>query len=274
MKIPRRTPGDAALVYEAQEVDGHSILARDAAGGVRIVEALGDVAMADHIAVVVPGNGHYLSNYFSQPASVGPRAHGQLVLRAMQTMAPESRVAVVVWVGYNTPPGLVAAALNTPARNGAEDLARLTHYLPSSAHLTLVGHSYGTVVSGLALASARVDDCVALGSPGMGVGTREELGTGTRLWAAQAETDWIRFFPRARIGALGLGRPALHPSLLATRFATGDIVGHCAYYEDRSESLRNIARIALGRYDEVTRPGDALAPFVPASRSTRRPELV
>lgn len=268
---PRTAPTAGRLVYEARDVDGHSLLARDAAGGVRIVEALGDVAMADHVAVVVPGNGHHLGNYFTQSDSVGPRAHGQLLLGAMRALAPESRVAVVVWVGYSTPSGLSAAAFNTPARDGAEDLARLTHFLPRSAHLTLVGHSYGTVVSGLALARARVDDCVALGSPGMGVWTREELGTGTRLWAAQGDSDWIRWFPRARVGALGLGRPALHPNLLATRFATGDIAGHCEYYTEQSESLRNVARIALGRYDDVTRPGEMRSAVIAPPRGARRP---
>lgn len=233
------------------------------------MEALGDVATADHIAVLVPGNGHHQSNYFTARAPLGVRAQGERVLRTMRAMAGDSRVAVVVWVGYHTPPGLAAAGSNGPAHDGAEDLARLTHFLPRAAHLTLIGHSYGTAVCGLALATARVDDCVALGSPGMGVWRRSELGTGTRLWAAQAETDWIRLFPRLRVGRVGLGRAPLHPELAATRFATGDVTGHCSYYTEGSESLRNTARIALGRYADVTLAGeprteaDVTAPVTP-----------
>ena len=132
---------------------------------------------------------------------------------------------------------------------------RLTHYLPRAAHITLIGHSYGSTVTGLALASARAEDCVALGSPGMGVVHRTELGTGTRLWAGYGETDRIRLIPQVRLGALGLGRNPLHPELGATTFGTGDIPGHCGYYTEGSESLLNIARIALGRYDEVTPAG-------------------
>lgn len=248
------------LHYRLREVDGRRLLASDPPGGARVVEALGDVATADHVAVIVPGNGHDLGNYLTERGPVAPRARGQLLIRTMQAMAPHRRVAVVVWVGYHAPPGLAAAASNGPARAGARDLARLTDYLPRSAHLTLIGHSYGSTVCGLALASARAEDCVALGSPGMGVWRGAELGTGTHLWAAQAESDWIRWFPRARLGRLGLGRSPLHPDLGATRFGTGDVTGHCGYYAEGSESLCNIARIAVGHYDEVTPVGAAALP--------------
>lgn len=247
---PRTSPHRQSLQYRLREVDGHCLLAADPPGGARIVEALGDVVAADHIAVVVPGNGHYQTNYFDRRGPFGPRRNGEAVLRAMQQLAPEARSAVVVWVGYHTPPGMAAAVSNAPARAGAPDLARLTHYLPRSAHLTLVGHSYGSAVCGLALSAGRAADCVALGSPGMGVWRPSELGVRTRLWAAQGHTDWIRHFPRARLGRVGLGRSPLH--LGATRIDTGDVTGHCGYYGEHSESLRNIARIALGRYDEVT----------------------
>lgn len=241
---------------------GYHLLACDPPGGDRVVEAFGELATADHIAIVVPGNGHHIGNYFTTHGPGSLRGRGRRVLRAMQALSPESRVAVVVWVGYHTPPGLMSAVSNRPARDGAGDLARLTHFLPRSAHLTLIGHSYGTAVCGLALGAARVDDCVALGSPGMGVWRRDELGGRTHLWAAQAEADWIRHFPRVRLGRVGLGRAPLHPELGATRFDTGDIIGHHSYYAEHSESLRNVARIALGRYADVSRAG-VVAPEPP-----------
>lgn len=247
-----RTPRPGALHYGLREVDGRHLLACDPPGGARIVEALGEVATADHIAVVVPGNGHHLGNYFDARGPVAPRSRGQALLRTMEALAPGRRSAVVVWVGYHTPAGLTASWTNGPAYRGAGDLARLTRFLPRSAHTTLIGHSYGTAVCGLALAEARAEDCVALGSPGMGVRRRAELGGTARLWAALAASDWIRFFPRCRVGRVGLGRTPLHPELGALRFDTGDITGHCGYYTEGSESLRNIARIALGLYDEVT----------------------
>ncbi|NGN91565.1 hypothetical protein G5C66_02265 [Nocardioides sp. KC13] len=247
------------LRYGLNEADGTidgtiggRLLACDPPGGARVVEAFGDVVTADHVAVLVPGNGHHLGNYFTSTEAHSPRSRGQLLLRTMQEIAPESRSAVVVWLGYHSPPEWYNAITNGPAYAGARDLAALTHYLPRAAHLTLVGHSYGSTVAGLALASARAEDCVALGSPGMGVVHRSELGSRTRLWAAYGETDRIRLVPQVRLGRLGLGRGPLHPELGATRFGTGDIPGHCGYYTEGSESLLNIARIALGRYDEVT----------------------
>lgn len=246
------TPFGVPLQYRAHDVNGHKLLARDSGGTGRIVEALGDLATADHVAVIVPGNGHHQGNYYTNREAVAPRARGRTLLHEMRSIAPEGRAAVVVWVGYHAPSGFLSAASSLPARHGAQDLARLTHTLPRSSHITLVGHSYGTAVCGLALSAARVGDCVALGSPGMGVGSHTELGYSGRLWAAQANGDWIRFFPRGRVGHLGLGRNPLHSRLGATRVATGTITGHCGYYTPGSESLRNIARIALGRYQDVT----------------------
>lgn len=275
-RVPSR-PGP--LHYELRDVDGRRLLAADPPGGPRIVEALGEVATADHIAVLVPGNGHDQQSYLHDDGPESVRAHGERVLRTMRDLAPGSEVAVVIWVGYRTPSGLVTAASSRPARDGAADLARLTRFLPRSAHLSLVGHSYGSTVAGLALAAPdvepRVDECVALGSPGMGVRRREELGARTRLWAAQGPSDWIRFFPRATVGHLGLGRAPLHPALGATRFSAGDIVGHSEYYAEGSESLRNIARIAVGLHDDVTRAGaDGLAAAGSARTGRRFAETV
>jgi ABC-2 type transport system ATP-binding protein len=252
---PTQSVGEP-LHYELREAGRFRLLACDPPDGVRIVEALGDLETADHIAVVIPGNGHYLSNYFVERGPVAPRARGELLLRTMQELVPDEKVAVVVWLGYDAPPGIAAAFSNAPATTGADDLARLTHHLPRGRHLTVIGHSYGATLAGLASARCLPMDLVALGSPGMGVMRGSELGADTRLWAAQAESDWIRLFPHGRIGRLGLGRSPLHRSFDARRFGTGTIEGHCAYYTEASESLLNVARIATGRYDLVSAPPD------------------
>lgn len=243
---------------------GVRVLAYDERGAGRIVEELGDAAEADHVAVVVPGNDNYLANYFDQRRSTRPRANAAILLEEMRRQAPGERVAVVVWVGYRTPRGFGEAVMRGPALRGAEDLARLTRFLPSSARVTLVGHSYGTVVCGLALARARVADCVALGSPGMGVRTREDLRFEGNLWAGLGPGDWIRFFPRGHVGTMGHGPSPLRRSFGARVFETGDIDGHCSYYRRGSESVRNIARIAVGRYERVTMAGGGAKVPAPA----------
>ncbi|MGC5627758.1 alpha/beta hydrolase [Georgenia sp. Z1344] len=253
--IPRNADPDfpyAPLAYTPRTVEGHKLLALDPPGGPRVVEVFGDLVTADHIVVMVPGNGHHQGNYFRARGPLALRSRAQLMLATTAGIDPEARVAVVAWVGYRTAPDLRASFAIRYAREGAGDLARLTHYLPRSAHLTVVGHSYGTTVTGLALADARIDDVVALGSPGMGLRHRTDTGRRARIWAAQAPTDWIRHFPRVRFGPLGLGRSPLHPAFGAVRIGTGDITGHLAYYDEGSESLLNAARIALGRFAEVT----------------------
>ena len=172
---------------------------------------------------------------------------------------------MIVWVGYRTPWGFLESFSRTLAELGAIDLARLTRILPRSAHVTLVGHSYGAVVCGLALPSARVDDCVVLGSPGDGdqfarrpVLCRKSLGC---AWSVGLDP----LFPtREDRPPSGTARLQFGRSTEPLFSGTGAVRGHCGYFADASESLRNIARIGLGRYDEVTRAGE-LQPRLTAS---------
>ncbi|MCD2103738.1 alpha/beta fold hydrolase [Rhodococcus erythropolis] len=256
--------GTDRLHYQPVELRDAQLLAYDEAGEGRIVEVFGDVATAEHIVIFVPGNDNGLGNYFDENRPTGPRASGWTLGRMLRTLGPNDRVVVIVWVGYRTPWGFLESFSRTLAERGAIDLARLTRILPRSAHVTLVGHSYGAVVCGLALPSARADDCVVLGSPGMGTSSREDLCFAGNLWAALGPSDWIRYFPRVKIGRLGHGPSPVRAQHGAIVFDTGAIRGHCGYFADASESLRNIARIGLARYDEITRPGE-LPPRLTAS---------
>ncbi|RNL85792.1 alpha/beta hydrolase [Halostreptopolyspora alba] len=239
------------LEYRLHERDGAWLLARDEQDDGRIVEVLGELDTAEHVAVVVPGNDHTLRNYFEETGPAAPRGNGQRLLQVMHTLYPDARCAVVVWVGYRPPVGFVEASRSGAARAGAADLAALTRFLPPAAQVTLVGHSYGAVVCALALAEGRVDDLVSLASPGLGVRRAAKLGFSGRVWAAQCASDWMRFFPNVRIAGFGHGVSPAHPRFGARIFATGSAEGHCDYYR-AEESVSNIARIVLGRHGEVT----------------------
>jgi hypothetical protein len=65
-----------------------------------------------------------------------------------------------------------------------------------------------------------------------------------------------------RVGGLGHGVDPVSAGFGASVFDTGSITGHDQYYAPGSESLANLARIVLGRTDEVTG-------VAPAQRSTR-----
>jgi pimeloyl-ACP methyl ester carboxylesterase len=138
---------------------------------------------------------------------------------------------------------------------GAEDLVRLTRLFPSTATVTLIGHSYGSVVVGYAAPKARADNLVLIASPGVDVPSVADLHTPARVWAARGPRDPIGLVPSVRIAGLGHGADPVSAGFGARTFATGEISGHDHYYQPGSESLANLARIALGRSDQVILAG-------------------
>ena len=112
------------------------------------------------------------------------RREAQTQLDAIPERAGET-VATVAWLGYDTPPGLAEAGGDAHAHGAAPVLSNylesvdVTSTQGKDPHLTLVGHSYGSVVSGMALdggANAVVDDYVAYGSPGFYAMDEADLG--------------------------------------------------------------------------------------------------
>lgn len=192
----------------------------------------GDPAHARHVAVVVPGSDVDGDRF---DATVGRMA------RALHAEVGRDDVAVVAWLGYRTPSGLgVDAASGRLARAGAASLAEYVSGLPGRVHLMC--HSYGSVVC--ATSGVRVDDMVFLGSPGVRVRKAAELGT--RVWAARGADDWTRWVPKIRFADLGHGTDPMDPSFGATTFDTGSAREHDEYFTPGTESLRALARIAVG----------------------------
>ncbi|SDS55351.1 alpha/beta hydrolase [Actinopolymorpha singaporensis] len=247
------------LRYAARTVDGHRFLAYDARGDGRVVEVLGDLASADQVAVLVPGAGHRLADYLTgEDARPTPRGAGRALLAELRRQSPGAESAVVVWLGYDTPEGVdLVSARSERAEAGGRDLTRfvreLGHRVSPDTRITLVGHSYGSVVIGRAAPAVHVDDIVVVGSPGMDAGTLADLHTGARVWAARAPGDPIRFAPPLRVGGFGHGTNPAAPGFGARAFAVGTARGHAGYFTPGTESLANIARIVRGRTDEVTR---------------------
>nr|WP_238345310.1 alpha/beta hydrolase [Actinopolymorpha cephalotaxi] len=247
------------LQYAARTVDGHRFLAYDPRGDGRVVEVLGDLATADQVAVLVPGAGHRLGNYLTGGARPTPRGAGRALLAELYRQSPGTGSAVVVWLGYDTPEGVdVASARSERAEAGARDLIRflredLARRVSPGTRITLVGHSYGSVVIGRAAPAVHVDDIVVVGSPGMDAGSRAGLRTTARVWAARAPGDPIRFAPPLRVGGFGHDADPTAPGFGARTFGVGTARGHADYFTRGTESLANIARIVRGRTGEVTR---------------------
>ncbi|GAA0219665.1 alpha/beta hydrolase [Cryptosporangium japonicum] len=224
-------------------------LAYDPRGDGRVVQVVGDLERAKHIAVLVPGSSWRLDNVLRWPSGhrTSPLVNATVLQRALGDDA-----AIVVWLGYDAPERVDLAAVGSArAIAGAGALRRFLNSLPA-VHVSLLCHSYGTVVCGRALPGAPVDEVVALGSPGMDVATVSDLRTTARVWAARTADDPIRVTPAVRVLGLGHGTSPVDPKFGARVFRTGTATGHDQYYAEGTESLANIARIVLGHAAEVT----------------------
>ena len=118
--------------------------------------------------------------------------------------------------------------------------------------VALLCHSYGSVVCGLAARQLPVTDIAVYGSPGMDASSVRSLHTTARVWAGREAGDWIRDVPHVRLLGMGFGTDPMSPSFGARRFGCGG-AGHSSYLQPGSESLRNLAYIALGQPRMVTR---------------------
>ncbi|MFE4592342.1 alpha/beta hydrolase [Streptomyces laurentii] len=221
-----------------------SFLSFDGRDGGRGIEVVGDLARADRIAVLVPGVDTTIDSY-------GRLQRGAVALQ--KELGP--RAAVVAWLDYRTPATGSAASV-TPGR--ADQAARTLrsfvdelHRVRPDARLTLLGHSYGSVVCALAAPGLPVADIVLYGSPGTSLDRAADLRTRATVWAGRASGDWVAEVPHVSVplpagSRLGFGTDPVDPAFGARRFAAGD-GGHSDYLAPGSVPLRNLARIVDGQ---------------------------
>lgn len=260
----------------------------------RAAVAVGDMETAEHVAVLVPGMGSSLE---SLGELVG---HARTLREQCLSTRPRAKVAVVAWVGYKAP-GLRKVALEDAAAEGGElllqDLEKWRLNWRRSAvrkglemgpypSLTVSGLSYGSVVTGHAAASAGndtanrplIDNLVFLGSPGTGL-RAQHLG-GSEVFVAATASDpvsWLNWFS---IDPAHKNYDTNHP---VTRMKVGykwtaakdlgnPFTSHQSYYNAGTESLANIARVVVGRPEDISRTEQRTTPVVAGHRSlTGRP---
>ncbi|WP_343243778.1 alpha/beta hydrolase [Streptomyces sp. SID13726] len=232
------------------------LLAFDGRGNGKAAEVFGDLARADHVAVLVPGSDTSLDTY---PRF---RATADALYRRLTGTAPEgTRSAVIAWLGYRTPDTVSTTVLTTGRADEAapdlrEFIRRLHGVVGRHTTVSLVCHSYGTVVCARAAAHLDIDDLALVGSPGTGSGTAAALHTRARVWAARGKDDWIGEVPHIRTDLFGVrvgfGTDPVSPAFGAHVFAAG-AGGHSDYFTPGSVSLANLARIVLGDTAEVSR---------------------
>ncbi|MDT0448194.1 alpha/beta hydrolase [Streptomyces hesseae] len=217
-------------------------LSFDGRDGGRTTEVFGDLSRAERIAVLVPGSDTNLDSYGRL------RAGATALQRQLGDCA-----AVVAWLGYRTPTLLstdtVTPDLADDAAPALRDFVRELRAATPAARISLLCHSYGSVVCGSAAPGLDVADIVVFGSPGTGRDNAAALRTRATVWAGRGADDWIGDIPHARIPlsftSVGFGTDPVSPEFGARVFPAGD-GGHSDYLKPGSLSLTNIARIASG----------------------------
>ncbi|KJY38649.1 hypothetical protein VR44_03130 [Streptomyces katrae] len=217
-------------------------LSFDGRGRGRAIEVFGDLGTADRIAVLVPGSDTTLDTY---------RRFRDGALSLQRRLTREHpRSAVIAWLGYDTP-GTVSTTVLTADRadRAAAELgpflAGLPALAPAGARVSLLCHSYGSVVCARTATGPGVTDVALFGSPGTGADSAAGLPTRARVWAGRGSEDWIGGVPHVRLGGVGFGTDPVDPAFGARVFAAGT-AGHSDYLKPGTTSLDSLARIVLG----------------------------
>ncbi|MEW1847386.1 alpha/beta hydrolase [Nonomuraea angiospora] len=147
----------------------------------QLVRIYGDLAAADRVAVIVPGADTTVATFYDGTKRPGGAARALLAEAAR--IAPHKRLAVVAWLGYDSPATLSLGALtNDAAVKGARALRRAVTELHSrtSAPIALLCHSYGSVLCAKAVPGLPVTDLAVFGSPGLDAPSAAALTYPTR----------------------------------------------------------------------------------------------
>jgi hypothetical protein len=266
------------------------------AGKGRTAIAIGNPDKSQNTAVVVPGtNSSVKDGWLSD-------GHNDAISLYDQSLRadPGQTTAVIAWMGYDAPEfdyhaweqALIDPAaleeIGTPwmARQGGALLAAdvnglgVTHRGP--AHVTVLGHSYGstTVADAFANNGMRANDAVLIGCPGTDLARSADDFhlNGGKVYVGAASTDavtWIgesggvpTALNRASGGPLGplvgLGVDPAHDGFGAVRFRA-EVAGshnvapwfndHSHYYDAGSEALHNMTEIVTGHGNKLAGEG-------------------
>ena len=169
------------LDRENQDGVNRQLLCYDAShADVRAAVAQGDVDTAQHIGVLVPGMNSNVAGNLHEYDDVATR-----IRQGAEKHSNGQSVATVTYMNYRAPQTIPEVTQSSYADEGAKGLSGFLNGLDASrehgagdAHITPIGHSYGSTTLGKALTQVNdgvVDDFVMAGSPGAGVQDVSEM---------------------------------------------------------------------------------------------------
>ena len=255
---PDLQPGGTLWLYDPSAYDGDG----------RVGIAVGDLDHATDVALFTPGINTDMQDTTRYTDKM------MNLYEAARYNGDGSSVAAMFWLGYDAPHGPTDTATLTEGRaeDGGRNLADAIDGLRASrsddpAHLTAIGHSYGSTATSYAAHGDNidVDDVVLIGSPGAGPSDEAaDFGVGADhvyvgrdsrdLVAVLGDEGWIGK------GGIGLGTDPSSEDFGATRFEAEDVDrswhrntgdAHSSYLDTDTESLHNIAQVVDGHGDAV-----------------------
>ncbi len=253
-------------IYDPSAFDGDGAVAISA----------GNLDTADNVAVLTPGFG---TDGESAPYQADRAA---TVYEASRYLDPDATNASMFWIGYDAPDNApwdegwdgAGVATEGMAEAGGERLADTIDGLRAShdgdpAHLTAIGHSYGSTTTGHAAHDhgLDVDELVFVGSPGVGGDTDNAGDTGVdpeHVWAGANSRDPVTYLANhgwvhlETLGGAGLGDDPAEDDFGANRFQAEDesrpgypdFGQHSRYFDHDTESLYNIGQIINGNGED------------------------
>ncbi|MFD8497402.1 alpha/beta hydrolase [Amycolatopsis sp. NPDC059657] len=171
----------------------HYLLGLDTANDGKVILSTGNPDAAKNVATYVPGTSSDLPSFGT---SID---RADVMQRAADKVDATGGNAVIAWMGYDAPNEIPNAIFQDYANNGKHALVDFQNGLSEShkdgpAHSTVVGHSYGTTVVGLAMRDEGMapGNVINVGSPGMGVHHASQLHyPGDQIYSIAADNDLV-----------------------------------------------------------------------------------
>lgn len=213
---------------------GTSLILLDTASNPRKVLAalgVGDVDNAERVGVTVGGLNTRVSSSVDAMVREANAQRGKASdLRRFASTPNYDAVASVAWLGYDAPDNLKDVTHDWLAHDAASPLNRFYKGLAattniSDQHITAFGHSYGSLVTSLALQQgAPVSDVVFYGSPGTELTNVSQLGVqpGHAFYMIGVNDDVSQVIPE--FGAFGAA-PQDVPGMTELSTSTGIVLG-------------------------------------------------
>ncbi|MDJ0380711.1 alpha/beta hydrolase [Streptomyces sp. G-G2] len=225
----------------------------------RVVLANGNPDTADHTSVYVPGTKSKL------PDIGKDLLRSEKLWDASNSAAPGEKISTITWFDYNAPNDIPQATAGGYAEQGGPTLQqfmqgqRAAHQeaTGTASHTTVMGHSYGSTVVGVATQSgtwrdgAMADEIIAIGSPGMQVDRAIDLGLKPgHVWAMGGSGDDMIVRHGGRLVGLGDDWNIPTDEDFGGKIMKSDSSNHGGFWED-PVSLRNQAAVITGKYDRT-----------------------